>query len=46
MKKKIVAPSYWVLKVYSDLIDLNLRLASVVKEFLIHRSSILDLRHF
>ena len=42
--KNIISPSSWVLKVYADLKALNLRLASVVKYFLIHRPSILDLR--
>ena len=42
--KNIIAPSSWVLKVYADLKALNLRLASVVKEFLIHRPSTFDLR--
>ena len=40
----IVAPSSLVLKVYIDLKYLNLCLSSVVKKFLIHKPSILDLR--
>ena len=37
MTKNIVVPSYWVLKMYEDPKSLNLRLASVVKNVLIHR---------
>ena len=44
MTKNIAAPSSWISKVYTDPKSLNLHLASVVKEFLIHRNSILDLR--
>ena len=39
-----MAPQSWVLKVYADLKALNLHLSSVVKELLIHSTSILYLR--
>ena len=42
--KNIAVPSFLVLKLYSDLKYLNLILAFVDKEFLIHRPIILDLR--
>ena len=42
--KNISAPPYWALEVYGYLKSLNLRLALVVREFLIHENSILDLR--
>ena len=44
MTKNISSPSFYVLKVYIDLKYLNLQLLSVVKEFLIHRPIIFDLR--
>ena len=44
MTNNISYPSSWVLKVYADLKSLNLSFASVVRELLIHRPSILDLR--
>ena len=43
--KNIVAPSSWLLKVYSVPKSLNLYLSSVVRDVLIHRTIILDLRH-
>ena len=44
MTKNIVAPSSLLLKVYAVLKALILRLALAVREFLIYRPSILDLR--
>ena len=44
--KNIAAQLYWLLKVYAFLKALNFHLESVVGKFLIHRPSILDLRHF
>ena len=43
IKNNIAAPSSWALKVYEDLKALNLCLASVVRDLLIHRPRILEL---
>ena len=45
-RRNIVAPSFWVLKVYENLKALNLRLEYLVKAFLIHRPSSLYLRRY
>ena len=42
--KNIAAPSSWELKLYDELKHLNLCFSSVIREFLIHGPSILDLR--